>query len=105
MAPSLAHLVFPWPLSLSFSRLHFILQGLSTKPGLLLAVILLHWLPSQEVEAARPGNGYSQNCLSIKPPYAIDQSHDTVCPDFKAMGREILPLEVNEECMGQEILL
>lgn len=95
MASSLTRLVSPWPPSLSFSRLHFILQSLSTKPGLLLAVILLHWLPSQKVEAARPGNGYSQNCLRIRPPYAIGQSHDMVCPDSRVWGERFYLLKLN----------
>lgn len=80
--------------SLSFSRLHFILQSPSTKLGLLLAVILLHWLPSQKVEAARPGNGYSQNCLSIRQPYAIGQSHDMVCPDSRVWGERFYLLKL-----------
>lgn len=77
--------------------------------GGLLEVTLLNWLPGQKVETSRPVNSYSQNCVSIKPPYAIGQSHHRACP-VQRVERDILSLDhdqehITEEWKGQEILL
>lgn len=83
---------------LSLSSLHFILQGLAAKLELLLAVMLLRWLPSENVEATRPGNGYSQHRSSIKPPCATDQSHDMVFPDSRRWGERLYLLKSMRQC-------
>lgn len=100
-------------LGLSLSSLHFILQGLAAKLELLLAVMLLRWLPSENVEATRPGNGYSQHRSSIKPPCATDQAmiwsfqiqEDGERGSTSWNQWDSVKDTAQEECMGQEILL